>query len=63
MAMAAYVLHNWCIIADDTDIGDFPELSITLDAHMNISAEAAGEPNTTSGNAKRALLVDCLSRR
>ena len=50
-------------MADDTDCKQFDDVNITLDAHMNLSATVMGFPSTTSGNAKRNLLLDKLTQR
>ena len=67
IAMAACVLHNWCIMADNTDVSQFREMDIDLNIdarlNMNLTAAAIGVPNSTSGNAKKALLVDRINRR
>ena len=63
ITLAACVLHNWCIMANGTNCDQFADIDITLDAHMNMSATVMGFPNSTSGNAKRNLLVDKINKR
>ena len=63
LSLAACVLHNWCIMADDTDVSLFPEQHIVLHAANARTAAQVGIPNSTSGNAKRNLLVDRIARR
>ena len=63
LSLAASVLHNWCIIADDTDVSQFTEQEIFTDMNQQVTAGEVGVPNTTSGNAKKALLVDRINRR
>ena len=45
------------------DVSQFTDQQIHVDLNQEVTAAEVGVPNSTSGNAKKALLVDRINRR
>ena len=62
--LAACILHNWCIICDDTDddVFDMQPVVNNGDSHLGIPGNLIGAGNSAIGSAKHQLLVNMVNQ-